>query len=212
LPLSAFANDWLQEASELHFGDSKALLASNTPFTLMTVVRGKNVDESAAIVDGDEIHRLLFGAAALRQNWRKADLTGTPFAKARVDTRSGGSPGDTVFAVKRGRAIWAPSSFTAAASAKPTQSCYHRNQVMGAMQVETLCNLAASLRNRIAKNPKLPARIDELGPVAVQVLLDIHKGDDRTYRSMSLRRQIEDRGSRDDIAALANRYGLSALS
>jgi len=205
LNLAALANAWFTQMRDQYFGPNASLSAAPDPFTIMTVCRGTGVDES--LPPDDTIHHLLFGAASLRKNWSSADLSGAPLAASRLKTQTGGSPGDVAFATRRGRAIWTPSSFV---QAKPltSQSCYHRNQVVGALQVESLCSLANTLRLRLDNSSILPNHINVLGQIPARVLVDLHKGEAHTYRSISLQRQIDDRGARDDIVKLRQRYVL----
>lgn len=207
LTLVAFANEWLQKNSAEIFGNAGALAAGGRPYTVTTVVRGGDVDDSVAPAEGGEIHRLLFGAATLDKNWRAAALDAAPLAKAVLPKPVGQSPGDVVFVGKRGRAHWTPSRFTKPPPAPPP-TCYHRNQVFAALQVESLSNLASSIGARLGGGA-LPSLIADFEQVAASQLASLYTGDTDTYRSIGIKRQIDERGDRKSIEAICGDRGVA---
>ena len=213
LTLSAFTNEWLQRLSAVYFGAARGVSAVTPPFTITTVIKGDGVDEKKEPAEGGDIHRLLFGTSTLRRNWKAAKLDRAKLADRKLTAANHGSEGDLGFAAPRGRAIWNPSSFTPAKKdGKPSLSCYHRNQVIAAMQADSLCDLADALANRIRINPTLSPRINRLGRIAAEALANIYAGVEGTYRSKSLPRQIADRGSVDSVNLLRDRYSLPRLA
>ena len=89
-------------------------------------------------------------------------------------------------------------------------SCYHRNQVFAALQVESLGCLAHELVARLGGRPggDLPQRIDGLGKIPAIILADMHDGKTTTYCSNSLKRQIIDGDMKVDIGVLRTKYAL----
>jgi hypothetical protein len=218
MPLKALADETLNRVQAAYFTAEQR--TGGEPFTIMTVVRGEGVDagielKEAAAGDGfDSPHRWLFGVSTLRKNWRTANLKESSFDDCLLTIQHLSSPGDVVFASTRGRAIWIPSSFgspSVDAGGNPitSQSCYHRNQLFAALQTDSLCSLVQALSGRIAKSKTLPPRLDEFGRIAAATLAEMDQGDrTRTYRSMSVSRQIADRGIRKQLVLLQKRYGL----
>lgn len=211
--LRGLATEAMRQMRDMYFASTA--IPPLTPFTIATVIRGDDVDETVAPPENGDLHRWLFGAASLQNNFETANLANVSLKEKALTLRSGASPGDVVFATRRGRAIWIPSSFAHPADVDEngriltSQSCYHRNQLYAALQVESLCSLARALTERIKSNPTLPARLDDFGRIAAQTLTDLDTGDkNRTYRSISVHRQIEDNGSASRIKQLRKRYGI----
>lgn len=206
--LKSAAAEGLTWAAKSYFGIAGLPTALLDPFVIATVVRGAGADKTVAPETNKDIHRILYGAATLRSNWDSATLDDLVKGKTLLDIRRGASPGDVVFAERRGRCVWIPSSFASTDPGVTSLSCYHRNQVFGALQVESLGGLARAVMTRVKTNRTQPVRVDQFGRMAASLLAELYRGDAGTYRSISLQRQIDDRDSRDDIVALGKRYGL----
>ena len=102
--------------------------------------------------------------------------------------------GSVFYASGRGRAIWFPGLFTLQKQRVSSLSCYHRNNLMGAMQVDSLGALvagtAALLRNGTALSD-LTAGHKARSRRACECLERLFTGDRRmTYRSDSLKEQV----------------------
>jgi hypothetical protein len=210
-PVAGLASETLKRMREKYFGSGDN--APTEPFTIATVIRGEGATEDVAPKEGTELHRWLFGVTGRQKNWITAKLDDVSLDDCALSIRKAASPGDVVFATRRGRAIWIPSSFahpeSAASDGSPqtSMSCYHRNQLFAALQTESLCCLAKAITDRISTNPDLPARVDDFGSIAARALIDLDAGDKtKTYRSISVHQQIRDLAP--DIARLRKRYGV----
>lgn len=228
LKLEDMALAILKRMRAAHFGAEAAEVPKVQPFVVTTVLSGAGVAAATAPEENGQIHRLLYGAASRRANYRDAVLP--TIEKSKLDLRNGASPGDVVFAVKRGRAIWMPSSFVKDPEGEPegegdaakprrkirirktSMSCYHRNQVFAALQTESLGGLAHALVARLGGKPDgdLPGKLDQLGKIPATILADLHDGKQSTYRSDSLKHQIVDGDMKGDIAVLRTKYALPA--
>jgi hypothetical protein len=222
MPLEDLARASLTRMRVAHFGSDAAELASVRPFVVTTVISGSGVDAAAALGNDGPIHRILYGAASRRPNYRDAVLP--TIEEAKLCLRKGASPGDIVFAVSRGRTIWLPSSFVTKPEElkqeggakskrkirKTSMSCYHRNQVFAALQAESLGRLTHELVTRLDGKPdgNLPNKINQFGRIPAALLADMHDGKKTTYCSNSLKRQIDDSNLKDAIGVLRTKYAL----
>ena len=211
--LVGIAAETLKRMRETYFGPGD--IPPSDPFTIATVIRGDGVDENVAIAKGGALHRSLFGAASQQATYPTAKLDDVSLDDCLLPIRKSSAEGDAVFAVTRGRAIWIPSAFTHPGKAGPdgeavtSMSCYHRNQLFAALQVESLCGLAAALNDKLTQSATLSPRLDDFGRIATQALVDFQTGDkSKTYRSISVARQIDDRGVGATVTKLRQRYGI----
>jgi len=208
MKLSAFADESLKRVRGTFFGPQVSPLKPADPFTIATVISGKDVDATEEPVAGGIVHRMLFGAASRLVSYDTATLGKLVKGETLLDIRGGAAPGDVVFAAKRGRAIWFPSSFAKTEGRRVSLSCYHRNQLFAALQADALCSLALDVAGRTAANPDLPAALNQLGRLPAEILPDLHDGKDTTYRSGSLKHQIAARAVKKPVNDLRARYGL----
>jgi hypothetical protein len=213
LTLTELAGDSLRRVRSKYFSDA-AEPQLPTPFSIVTVIGGSEVNPQAAPPAASKIHRMLYGAATRSPNYVQAALGKLTIGDNLLKRRSqGAADGDLIYATPRGRTIWFPSSFTKV-SGKQTPvsslSCYHRNQCCAAPQAESLCSLAREVAIRLDQAPdNVPNWINEFGKLPAQMLATMYDGDRAlTYRSASLPRQIDDNGVKNSVARLRLRHGL----
>jgi hypothetical protein len=178
------------------------------PFTVFTVIKGENVHPEKAVPNGSEIHRGMEALTRWSSTWEQDTLP--ELGKHRLATRSSAPSGDLLYANKRGRAIWFPAHFTAGERIS-SLSCYHRNMLFAALQVESLCGLMRQTAEQIDETP-LPAAYDDCARNAGGVLGRLYGADSSTYRSWSPRRQMDDNQFVNDVNKVRAIFGMKPLS
>jgi hypothetical protein len=161
------------------------------PSTLLTIIKGEGVNPMDPF-ENPEVHRMLEVVTSWPPDPDTA--TPTPLAKAGLTVKPATAKGSVFYASGRGRAIWFPGLFTLRKQRVSSLSCYHRNNLMGAMQVDSLGALvagtAALLRNGTALSD-LTAGHKARSRRACECLERLFTGDRRmTYRSDSLKEQV----------------------
>jgi hypothetical protein len=184
------------------------------PLSLVTVIRGSGINPSIPISNHPEIVNIQHtfeGLVNWRDNWQTINLPSLDDPVIKVDIASSkSSPGDFLYSSRDpnliGRVIWFPGSFTLT---KPTNSlaCYHRNQVLGAIHTESLLSFAKLL---IQKYPAFgylnQANLRWCSQKAALELSNFYTGD-HTYRSSSLKHQIDQRNAKGAINQLLASFG-----
>ncbi|SHM15109.1 hypothetical protein SAMN05216428_11558 [Nitrosospira sp. Nsp11] len=166
-----------------------------TPFSLVTVLNGDGgVDQ--AIVEGELIHRTL-EAVTQWDRWRMGALDG-----GRISSRLSTSAAPLLFGHARSRVVWDPYRFSTNGSV--SLSCYHRNLFVGTMQTEALLSFARVAEEE-EKAGRRPRAIRDCEDAVLKHIIALHKGEDTTYRSASLRRFIDDHAFRRSVDNLAQR-------
>jgi hypothetical protein len=192
LTLSAVANMALNLLRTMAVKPANSPGTRREPWTLLTVIKAVGSDPKQPFAEHDEVHRMLEGVTRWPPDPDTATLT--PVAEAGLETKTGTAKGSVHYAADRGRAIWFPGLFSLQKRRVCSLSCYHRNILMGAMQIDSLGTLvagtAALLRNG--------TRLYELSAVhkararkACDCLERFFTGDKRlTYRSKSFKEQV----------------------
>jgi hypothetical protein len=178
------------------------------PFTIFTVIKGKNVHPGKAVSDGGEIHRGMEALTRWSSTWEQDKLP--EIGKQRLPTRSSAPFGDVLYANRRGRAIWFPAHFTSDEKVS-SLSCYHRNMLFAALQVESLCGLMRQTADQIGEKA-LPAVHNDCARNAGGLLGRLYGADYSTYRSWSPRRQMDDNHVLDDINKVRAIFNMRPLS
>jgi hypothetical protein len=170
------------------------------PFTVFTVIRGSNVDPTVPVADGGDIHRLLDGVTGWSPAWASANPPA--LAKQQLPVRKGAAAGDVLYGRSRGRAVWFPGSFTRPGGEIRSLSCYHRNLALASLQVESLGGLARETARKLREGEDW-SKEDDLKIVARNAVNTLGRlyGGRSTYRSWSLRAQMEQNGLVPDINA-----------
>lgn len=174
------------------------------PITLLTVIKGEGVDAEKPVPadEHDPVRRMLDVLTYWPPAPETASLTDLPLIT--LTLKRGTAKGSAIFARDRGRTVWFPGLFTLKKQKVPSLTCYHRNNLMGAMQVESLSALVAATAAQLQGGKELKnlkqahkARAHN----AAECLERLFRGNkDETYRSDSFKRQISD----NDFDALNN--------
>lgn len=209
LTLEALACRALDALHEMAFGsDAPAGDRSVTPFSVVTVVRGRGVDPGAPPEEGGPVHRALEALTTWRPSWRYDVLPDLSEASLRIRTAP---PSHVLYGRKRGRAVWYPALFTLEGGDIHSLSCYHRNLVLASLQVESLGGLIASTVGRVREGVPLSACHRECARRAAGILGRLYGGV-ATYRSWSPRAQIEQNGLVPVVNEVRDFFDMPALS
>ncbi|NNJ11631.1 hypothetical protein EKD04_014950 [Chloroflexales bacterium ZM16-3] len=182
-------------------------LMSSEPFTIATIVQGSDIDPTTALVEGDNIHRGLESMA----NWRQLGPYDVlpPLDEVRVQVRRS-PPGDILYGRPRGRVIWFPRVFTQEDRRAKSLACYHRNLVLASIQTESLRGLISAFIKLEPRNRLLPEPILNCARQAAGILTRLYFGK-KTYRSGSIRAQIEQDGFLEDLKAARDYFSMGVF-
>ena len=200
----------LDRLRELGFG-SGISGARNTPFSIVTVLRGDAVDPNLPVVPNGDVHRLLNALAGWVRKWQQ--LPPPPLVDGNTQLRlkrSTAWQGNILFAAKRGRAVWFPGQFLPASPPAHGLGCYHRNLTIGSLQVESLLMLAAAIEDTFSQGALMPASILRLARLAAGLLARLYSGS-KSYKSDSFRAQIAESDRLADVNALRQRFGMPLI-
>ncbi len=163
---------------------------SEGPFTVFTVIQASGINPATTVTADSDLHKDLDGATRWRPFHRQvapADL-----ADSSIDIMT--SPASHVlYATKRGRAIWFPNYFSASQE-KATLSCYHRNVVLASMLADSQTGVLKIAQPLCKANAALPSHMRECAKKATSRLTLAYLGKTTTYRSASIKEQIDDNG------------------
>ena len=185
--------------------------ASAVPLTIVAVIQGSGVDPAVALSARPDLQQLLHAITAWPVNWEATvppplDRACLPVGSANVGA------GDALYAATRGRTIWRPALFTYRAPAGArlhTLSCLMHNQVAGLMQAEMLKLYAQDFATLdVSWQAQIPPR--QRANVAEQIRR-LSRGE-RTYRSSSIQRLLEDRSTIAQINGLLTDSGLEPIA
>ena len=215
LPLKAFAAQCLDIIRESALGPGTPPGAKPVePFTIFTVLKGNGQanDLSPLSNQSDEVRRVLEAVTNWPNVWTKSQLPAFD-NQVRIALRSAAVPDDTLYARKRGRAVWYPDTFSDITMQRVSLGCYHRNLVLASMQTESLCGLATATVQQIKTVgwPSLPVMHRDCAQLAAGILGRLYGGDKATYRSLSPRYQIDQNGYVNDINQIRTIAGMKLL-
>lgn len=83
-------------------------------------------------------------------------------------------------------------------------TCYHRNLLLGALQTEALLAFTRVAEDEAVLGHR-PRSIRDCEDAVLKRVVALHAGEDTTYRSISLRRFIDDHPLRASVDALSQR-------
>jgi|SRR5271165_761182 len=185
----------LLRAQAVKPGDTPGL-AKDDPFTLMTVIKGEGVAPEQPIPTDEKnpVWRMLGVLAWWPTN--PVAATVADFVRMPLTLKKGAAKGSAAIAGPRGSTAWLPDLFTVQKPKKPSLACYHRNRLMGAMQVESLGALVAAVAADLRAGMELKdftSSRKTRARNACECLEGLLGGDkDQTYRSDTFRRHIDD--------------------
>jgi hypothetical protein len=166
-------------------------LTDSSPFTILSVLGGANVDLTAAPPANGQIQRLLHTITA----WERVPEGAEPLElSSQVNLGLGklAGPADLLYGARRGRAVWYPSKFLQDEQPNFKLRCYHRNLMYASLQTEALYGHAVELAQRRASNAPVTTDHHTLTRRAAATLGLLYGAHHDTYRSQSPRRQIDD--------------------
>src|ERR1700678_214451 len=133
LSIDSLADEAMQWMREMFLGKTATPKPSPDVFTIFTGVCG---EPFAKFKQVGPIH------AALQKvtEWPADPDTSNPLPESqiRIPVKKTTADGSIMVGSRRARAIWFPGLFSKKDRTKPSLSCYHRNQVFSALQVESL--------------------------------------------------------------------------
>jgi hypothetical protein len=182
------------------------------PFSVFTVIKGTGATSDAAIKEKGEVHRALEGLASLSTDYKKAKLPSLD-SEVKLELKATSPDGHLVYARKRGRSVWFPAAFMDQVKRR-TLACYHRNQVLMSLQVESLCGLASATAEDIkaGKWQSLPVMHRACARLAAGSLGRLYGDYEKTYRSLSPRYYIRQNDLVAQIDKLRDQCGMPKLS
>jgi hypothetical protein len=199
--------EWLRSST---FGaDAKPDTVTETPYSVQTFIRSEGANGVNPIVEGDPIHRALQACTSWSPTWKVDALQ--PLAPRLAGINLPAPPGHAMYVDKHGQSAWFPeTSNVAGGAAQRSLSCYHRNQVFGALQVESLSALMDVTAGVLANGAALSLRHDNCARRGADTLGRMY-GAQKTYKSGSIRAHIERRGLAGVTNDVRARYGRPAL-
>jgi hypothetical protein len=167
---------------------------SITPFTLVTVVKGTDVDRDTVPPDDGDIHRALEALTA----WPPTKMEGhapTKLADTNVSlpVRSSFS-GNVLYGRPRGRTVWFPGLFLPEGGNTHSLACYHRNLLFASLLTEGFGLLMVETARWLRDNRPLAIPHRDCAQRAVGILVRLARlhGNEKakTYWSWSPRAQL----------------------
>jgi hypothetical protein len=183
------------------YGPATAKGQSGDPFSVVTVLDADGGDETQAVEEGGPVHRFLEGLVGWDSKWETLVLD--PLKDSTIKIKKS-PPGHLLYAGSRGRVVWFPGHFLSKEEASPhTLRCYHQNLMMGALQVESLGQMAKDAASALDEDQSLdefPIAYGDCVQLTAGILGRVNGGKN-TYRSNSLRRQVQD-SFKDEVNAI----------
>ncbi|MCX6583711.1 MAG: hypothetical protein NT166_26345 [Candidatus Aminicenantes bacterium] len=190
LELQPFASKALDKLWKIAYGkQEEAMPAVDDPFTIATVISGTG-DLGENVFPGSELHRMLVGLCTF-QRLSEGDgvhpLDDTTRLKLKASQMFSNS--NIIYGLRHSRAIWFPCYIKSVEKKIRKLGCYHRNLTFATLQTESLVSTIRTLINN--QNNNSPA-LRQKGINAAQILGLMYEGKDETYKSWSIRKQIDD--------------------
>jgi hypothetical protein len=178
------------------------------PFAIATIIQGTDRQPPIPPEDDGPLRHALHGLISASPTWRTDVLP--LLSDASVTLRRTSPPYHLVYVEPRGRAVWFRDAFECRDTCSSC-SCYHHNLFYGSLQVESLAEFVRATVGPIKANAAAVSveRMKVLRRAAA--LLGLIYGGKETYRSRSLRRQIDDNGWKAPIDTIRGNFGWGAL-
>ena len=193
--LDDVAHDALTALRTEAFGDLPGTVLTSEPFSIHTVVRasGARDDMSPGL---EPVQRFLHGVTSFSASWASDELP--EIKEVTVGGRRNRPPDHILYGRRRGRAVWAPDSALKPGGAVHTLGCQHRNLVLASAHHENVAGFMKATADHIHASGGLLSTHRMLAKRAGVALARGYHGTS-TYRSGSLRHQIEANGWLPDI-------------
>jgi hypothetical protein len=187
--LEPVAEDTLADLCHQAFGANIAgHLHDSKPFTVTTLLDGRNASDSDKIKAGSPEHRLLEAVTGWNPSYRNMNLKNLPPATASVRIKRQ-LDGDLMYARKNGRAIWLPRAFI---SGSRTLTCYHRNIVFASLQTQSLGGFSIWAAAQQKAGAPVDKSVLDRAKRATTLLGLLSEGNPAIYQSASVAKQIEE--------------------
>lgn len=209
-PLEDLAHKAMETLRALMLGpDPQPGAGAIDPFTVATVVRGSGITAGMLVENGGSVQRALEALTTWYPDYAHATLP--DLGSACVPLRQRSPQGSIVYGRRRGRAVWFPAAFLPDRRDKHLLACFHRNLVFASLQVESLGGLIAETAQWLEEGKTLPTAHRECAQNAASILYGLYVGSDATYRSCSLKEQMEQNHLVPLIDRVRAAFGWSAL-
>lgn len=170
------------------------------PFTILTVLDGTtSLPLDQGLEDGGPVHRTLEAMVRWPTTWENDPLPALDLGRLPAKT---GPVSDVLYGHHRGRVVWFPTRFAVMPPRRQSLACYHTNLTCAAMQTESLCTFLLRSVDRLRRRDPMPQAYEHCVRCAVDLVGALYGGGSATYRSWSIRRQIEEEGFIEAINAV----------
>lgn len=206
-PLDTVAGVGLDTLRQMAFGERPQGARAVEPFSVFTVIRGR-IPGDAAVLDGGPVQRLLDAACSFSPTWETNHLD--KLADRRALARSAAPSSHVVYRRTRGRAVWGPEHLRRTGPIH-SLSCQHRNLALASAQTESLAGLVLTTERALHTGSALLSTHRSIAKRGVEALGRLYLGEASTYRSGSVRAQIDDNGWLTPINAVRQELELEPL-
>ena len=209
ISLDEVAETGLKTLREMALGPGAApgIPFDQDPYSLVTIQRASGKDSDAEPVEFQELHQALNAMSRWPPNWRKANLPA--FQEATREAQKDAAVSCVLYITRRGQIIWCPDRFGGAPGTETDLPCYHRNQLLAALHVESLSGLA-SVGAEAVKEKRvnmLPPTLYDCIKYAAGILGTMYGGERKlTYASLSIPRHIEMNDRKDDVEQIRQEF------
>ena len=156
--------------------------------SVFSVVSATGIDPAIPVVDGGEVHKALDGATSWNDQWKA--IPPPPLAQGTIANIMASPKTHLVYGRKRGRSIWFPHLFLLTGPVRKL-SCYQRNLALASLQVDSLLGLMGVTDESIRSGDSLATAHWDLAKLGSDLLGRLYGGARTTYRSSSIRAQID---------------------
>jgi hypothetical protein len=159
------------------------------PFVLTTVVKGDGVNASKKIAEKSTLHRALESLTTGRQLTAHDPLP--TLAERSSPNIKKPLLGHALYGDNLGQAVWFPGWFSQPKTNALVLNGYHRNLVMASVHVEVLAQFLNQTSQWIKSGKGLTGLHHWYAKAACETLGRMYRGEPSTYRSWSVRSQLQ---------------------
>lgn len=204
--LDSLAAAALDRLGRIAHGDRDSGRASR-PYSVSTFVRVDGVDSSLPVQQDDDVHRALDALTHWNGAWRYANLSPLDQAAAPDPLLP---PSHVHYVRPGGQAAWFPGLADPRLKHRKL-SCYHRNQTLAALQIESVGGLAVRTADRDRAGQAIPFAQDQCANQAAGLLGRLYGWTRDTYSSRASQAHLQAAGLVRHVDHLRARYALPAL-
>jgi hypothetical protein len=178
------------------------------PLSIFAAIRGEGTRDDLDPSTNEDVHRLVQASTSFSQTYDWDALV--VLDSGRVAGRKYQPSSHIVFGSQRGRAIWGPA-YLAKTHVKATVGCQLRNLVFASAQTESLARFAAETMEHVSRGGRVAGDLEAAARRAMAVLGQLYLGKDSTYKTGSVKAQVDANGFKPAIEQLRARLGLEPL-